>query len=192
MGQATLQTARLELVPLGPEHKDFLYQLDSNADVMKFIGYGKPLTAEESGIVLNHLMETALPGSGLGCWAGFDDAGAFVGWWVLAPSQTSDEPPKLTTERTVFGFRVAPGFWGRGFAKEGSRELLRHGFQDLGVKEVLGDTMAINAGSRATMATCGLKHIRTFHNQYDNPPPGIEEGEVEYRITQDEWLALRK
>lgn len=191
MSQSTLTTARLEMVPLGREHGDFLYQLDSNPDVMKYIGYGKPLTAEESGIVLNHLLDTAMPGSGLGTWAGFA-GGEFVGWWVLAPSQSDDTPPKLLQERTIFGFRIAPNFWGKGFAKEGSRELLKHGFQDLGVKEVFGDTMAVNAGSRATMATCGLRHVRTFHNQYDNPPPGIEEGEVEYRITKDEWLALRK
>ncbi|KAF7553466.1 hypothetical protein G7Z17_g3592 [Cylindrodendrum hubeiense] len=191
MSQSTLSTARLELLPLSAEHKEFLYLLDSNPEVMKYIGYGKPLTADESGIVLNHLLETATSGSGLGTWAGFAD-GEFVGWWVLAPSQTDDTPPKLNNDRAVFGFRVAPNFWGQGFAKEASRELLKHGFQELGVREVLGDTMAINAGSRATMATCGLRHIRTFHNQYDNPPPGIEEGEVEYRITKDEWLALRK
>ncbi|KAI5461916.1 acyl-CoA N-acyltransferase [Mariannaea sp. PMI_226] len=187
MTQSILHTTRLDLVPLGPEHKDFLYELDSNPEVMRYIGYGKPLSKNDSAIVLKHLMDTATHGSGLGCWAGFM-GGDFAGWWVLAPSQTNDEPPKFTTERAVFGFRVVPKLWGLGLAKEGSRELLRHVFQDLGVKEVLGDTMAVNLGSQATMASIGMKHIRTFYNQYDNPPPGIEEGEVEYRISKQEWL----
>ncbi|KAF4472712.1 GNAT family acetyltransferase [Fusarium albosuccineum] len=187
--QATLRTARLELVPLSPDHGDYVYQLDSDAEVMKYIGYGKPLSASDSAIVHKLLLETATFGSGLGCWAGF--AGdEFVGWWVLAPSQSSDTPPQVNKKRVEFGLRLLPKFWGRGYAKEGSRELVRHGLEDLDIEEVFGETMAVNEGSRAIMAKIGLRHVRTFHNKYDNPPPGIEEGEVEYRITRDEWAAL--
>ena len=64
---------------------------------------------------------------------------------------------------------------------------MKHGLEDLKVEEVYGETMAVNQGSRAVMAKIGLKHARTFHNKYDNPPPGIEEGEVEYKVTRDEW-----
>ncbi|KAF5981002.1 GNAT family acetyltransferase [Fusarium coicis] len=186
MSQATLRTSRLELRPLGHEHGDYIYQLDSNPEVMKYIGYGKPLTADESAIVHKLLLETASFGSGLGCWAGFS-GDAFVGWWVLAPSQSNDDPPQVNKKRVEFGLRILPKFWGQGFAKEGSRALVKHGLEDLGVEEVFGETMAVNQGSRAIMAKVGLKHVRTFHNKYDNPPPGIEEGEVEYRVTRDEW-----
>ncbi|KAK7423514.1 hypothetical protein QQX98_000971 [Neonectria punicea] len=188
MSQATLRTERLELRPLAPEHGDFLYQLDSDPEVMKYIGYGKPLDAKDSKIVHKLLLETAAPGTGLGCWAAFT-GGDFVGWWVLATTQ-SNVTPQSDKIRAEFGLRVLPKFWGQGFAKEGSRELLKHGFRDLGLDEIFGETMTVNKGSRATMASCGLGHVRTFHNQYDTPPPGIEEGEVEYRITKDEWLSL--
>ena len=190
MSQAILHTARLELRPLGPEHRDFIFQLDSNPEVMKHIGYGKPLDANDSAIVLKLLMETAAGDSGLGCWAGFHDD-EFVGWWILAPAQSHDTPPQVIEGKAEIGFRIMPKFWRQGYAKEGVREMLRHGFQDLGVREVCGDTMAVNAGSRASMAACGMKLIRTFHNTYDNPTPGIEQGEVEYRITKDEWSMLQ-
>lgn len=67
-------------------------------------------------------------------------------------------------------------------------ELLRHAFEDLRLKEVASDTMTVNQGSQATMASCSMEHICTFHNQYDNPPPGIEEGEMEYRITREQRM----
>lgn len=190
MVQAILKTGRLTMVPLAPEHKDFLYELDSNPEVMKHIGYGKALDAKDSAIVHKLLMETASPGTGCGCWVGYS-SNEPVGWWVLCSSQNEETPPKINKERAEFGLRIAPRFWGQGFAKEGSRELLKHGFQDLGIKEIFGDTMTVNAGSRATMSACGMKLIRTYFNQYDHPPAGIEQGEVEYRITLDEWLSLQ-
>lgn len=188
MKQASLQTERLDLVPLAPHHLGFLLRLDSDPRVMRYIGYGKPLSESDSAIGLKHLLATAVPNSGLGCWIGFAGEN-FVGWWVLAPNETEDKPPRLDTERIVYGVRILPRFWGQGLAKEGSLELLRHGFEELGVKEVSGDAMAINTGSRLTMQACGLEYIRTFHNQYENPPAGFEEGEVEYRITKDGWFS---
>jgi RimJ/RimL family protein N-acetyltransferase len=53
---------------------------------------------------------------------------------------------------------------------------------------VIGETVTINKASQAVMAGCGLKHVETFFNKYDTPPPGIEEGEVRYLISRQEWL----
>ena len=32
------------------------------------------------------------------------------------------------------------------------------------------------------MERCGLRHVRTFHLDFDDPIPGSEEGEVEYEL----------
>ncbi|KFY57803.1 hypothetical protein V496_06350 [Pseudogymnoascus sp. VKM F-4515 (FW-2607)] len=189
LAQQTLRTARLELRPLGPEHQELTRQLDFDPDVMKYVLFGRPLTLEESNETHKWLLNAATIVPGLGCWAGYvrDD---FVGWWVLAPSQSNageEEPPQYKKERAEFGWRLLPKFWRKGYAKEGSIELLRHAFQDLGLMEVGGDTMSVNAGSQATMASSGMRKVRTYHTKYDNPPPGIEDGEVEYLITRDEW-----
>ena len=79
-------------------------------------------------------------------------------------------------------------YWRQGFASEGCRELLRHAFKDLSLRRVFGLTMAVNTASRATMATVGMRHSRTFHMD-DDGPAGIELGGVEYAITRDEWTA---
>jgi RimJ/RimL family protein N-acetyltransferase len=51
--------------------------------------------------------------------------------------------------------------------------------------------MTVNAGSRATMAAVGMKHVPTFHRDWDEPIPGAEHGEVEYAITRLQWVAGR-
>ncbi|KAF7189006.1 FsC-acetyl coenzyme A-N(2)-transacetylase [Pseudocercospora fuligena] len=195
-GQATLRTARLDLVPLKQEHKPFTMALDMDPEVMKTVAFGRPFTEEEATQVHEWLMNSAKPVAGLGCWAGFSDD-EFVGWWILAPYPDPDAPEdvegaaKFVPGKSEYGFRVAPKFWGKGFAKEGAREMIRHAFQDLQLQEVIGETMTINAASRAVMAGSGLKHVNTFFNTYDTPPAGIEEGEVRYAITRQEWFDQR-
>ncbi|MFD8098960.1 hypothetical protein ACFV24_05435 [Nocardia fluminea] len=51
--------------------------------------------------------------------------------------------------------------------------------------------MTVNIASRATMASVGMHYIRTFHLDWDEPLPGSEQGEVEYAITDEQWLAQR-
>lgn len=185
--QATLRTARLELVPLSSEHSEFTKKLDMDPAVMKYVGFGRPFTAEEATQSHTWLLDCAKSVAGLGTWAGFVE-GDFVGWWILAPVPNTETEGEFYPDRTEYGFRVLPTFWGQGYAKEGGREMVRHAFQDLCLAEVIGETMTVNAASRAVMAGCGLKHVDTFFNTYDTPPPGIEEGEVRYSITKDDWL----
>ncbi len=49
--------------------------------------------------------------------------------------------------------------------------------------------MAVNIGSRATMAAAGLEYVRTFHPDLDTPIPGSELGEVEYATSREQWVA---
>ncbi|UZP32832.1 hypothetical protein NXS19_000648 [Fusarium pseudograminearum] len=81
--------------------------------------------------------------------------------------------PEVNKKRVEFGLRILPKFWGQGYAKEGSRAVVKHGLEDLNVEEVFGETMAVNQGSRVIMEKIGLKHVRTFYNKYDTPPPGL-------------------
>jgi len=200
--QATLRTERLELVPLRAEHREHTMKLDMDPVVMKTVAFGRAFTEDEAIQVHTWLMQSAKTVPGFGCWAGFHQ-GEFVGWWILAScseqqpdSSTTDDakaredsPQRPVVDKAEYGFRVAPKFWGKGFAKEGAREMVRHAFHDLELAEVIGETMTVNAASRAVMAGSGLKHVDTFFNAYDTPPAGIEEGEVRYSIRREDWLA---
>ena len=127
---------------------------------------------------------TAAPVAGQGFWVGFVGE-EFVGWWLLEPAGWADG--ELVEGQAELGYRLLRRHWGQGLAGEGSRELLRHAFEDLGLHRVFALTMAVNERSRATMAGVGMQYVRTFHDHDMDGPAGIEHGGVEYAITRDEW-----
>ena len=182
--QAILHTERLTLVPLNDEHLELEVELDSDAEVMRYLtGHGR--TREQVTATHQLRLATAEAVPGLGFWIGFAD-GHFVGWWLLEPPGWIDQEP--VDGQAELGYRLLRRYWRQGFASEGCRELLRHAFKDLSLRRVFGLTMAVNTASRATMATVGMRHSRTFHMDGDGPA-GIELGGVEYEITRDEWTA---
>jgi len=188
MTQAKLHTDRIELVPLAEEHLEHEIELDADPEVMRYLGDGRPRTREQVEEKHRQRLEVAGRASGLGFWAGFVD-GEFVGWWILEPPERPDQGPALG--QAELGYRLLPRFWRRGLASEGARELIRHGFEDLGLMRVFAETMAVNTPSRKTMAAVGMMHVRTFHLDWDEPLPGSDLGEVEYEITRDTWRAER-
>ncbi|MGI8678419.1 MAG: GNAT family N-acetyltransferase [Jatrophihabitans sp.] len=183
MPQRTLHTARITLVPLADEHLEHEIGLDSDPEVMRFLGSGRPRMAAEVAVL--HLGRIAVPSAapGLGFWVGFVDA-QFVGWWLLEPP----EPPDAGSAE--LGYRLMRRYWRRGLAGEGARELLRHGFGDLQLTRIFAETMAVNTASRATLVSLGMTCIRTFHDEWDEPIPGSEQGEVEYAITSGDWRRM--
>lgn len=188
MTQPTLRTSRLELVPLADEHLDLEVELDSDPEVLRYI-VGRARTRAEVEHAHVGRMARADDGAGLGFWVGFLDR-QFVGWWILQPPYGPDQP-KIPGEAEL-GYRLLRRCWRQGLASEGARELLRYGFDDVGLRRIFAQTMAVNAGSRAVMTSVGMSYVRAFDGGYDDPIPGHEHGEVEYAITQDRWRASQE
>lgn len=187
MAQPTLHTARITLVPLAEEHLDLEVELDSDPAVMRFLT-GRAMAREDvEARHVQRLAEGRLV-EGLGFWVGFV-GDAFVGWWILSPHV---EGGVVVPGDAELGYRLRQAWWRKGLASEGSRALLRHGFESAGLQRVFAETMAVNTGSRAVLATVGLRYVRTFDGGYDDPLPGAEQGEVEYAVTREQWLASQQ
>jgi RimJ/RimL family protein N-acetyltransferase len=185
VSQATLRTDRLELVPLSEAHLPFLVELNSDPLVHRFL-YHRGLTADETEERVRRALAAAADPDGLGQWIGSRE-GEPIGLWMLQPPHGPSQPP--VPGEADLGYRLPSRHWRRGYASEGARELVRHGFEDLGLTRIFAQTMAVNQASRATMASVGLTYVRTFIETYDVPIPGHEQGEVEYDITRARWLA---
>jgi RimJ/RimL family protein N-acetyltransferase len=184
--QPTLHTARLTLVPLADEHLDLEVELDSDAEVMRYLT-GRALSRAEVERAYQRRIGAARTVPGLGFWVGFD-GDDFIGWWVLQPPHGPDQP-QVAGEADL-GYRLLRRHWRRGYATEGARELIRYGFDDVGLNRIFAQTMAVNTPSRATMTAAGLTFARAFisGDSYDDLVPGAEQGEVEYEITRSTWL----
>ena len=64
-----------------------------------------------------------------------------------------------TSDYLDFGYRIAREHWGRGFATEAGRAVLRHGFADLGFASVVAISYVENAASIRVIEKLGF----TFH-----------------------------
>ena len=183
MSQPTLHTDRLSLVPLGDEHLALEVELDSDPEVLRYL-YGRARSRTE--VEKDHLrrMDAASVRPGLGFWIGLVDD-EFIGWWILR-SATGPDQPEIDGGAEL-GYRLLRRWWRQGLASEGSRELLRYGFAEVGLHRIFAQTMAVNAGSRAVMTSIGMGYVRTFDGHFDDPLPGTDQGEVEYAITRDRW-----
>ena len=194
MPQPILHTDRLVLEPLADHHMELEVELDSDAEVLRYLSL-RAHTPEETRARHAQRMERGREVDGLGMWMGFLDDGrardssSFVGLYMLTPPHGPSQP-KIAGLADL-GYRIRRDRWRQGFAKEGSVELLRHAFETVGLDRVIAQTMAVNAGSRATMASVGLTFVRSFTEHYDEPVPGSDEGEVEYAITREDWLTQR-
>ena len=70
------------------------------------------------------------------------------------------------------GWRLAADYWGQGLATEGARAALRHGFESLGLDEIVAFTMPGNVRSRRVMEKLGMTHDPA--DDFDHP--GLAEG----------------
>ncbi|MFI9818486.1 GNAT family N-acetyltransferase [Saccharothrix variisporea] len=171
-----LETERVRLREVRESDVDALVELHAEPAVMRYLEGGKPL---DRGTVVSDVLPRlrAKPG----WWAGEEKAtGRLLG--LFAFRETEPGVREL-------GYRLHPAAWGKGYATEVSRALIGKGFRELGVRRVFATTMAVNTGSRRVMERVGLRFVRTFFQDWPEPIPGSEQGEVEYALDREDWTA---
>jgi len=176
INRITTARLRLRLITDSDADIDRIVELNSDPEVMRYLARCPPARGDVEQRVRESLDYR---------WVVFTrDTDEFVGWVFLHPD---DDPARRGDYELGYRFRRAA--WGHGYATEASRALMRRGFEELGARRVYALTMAVNVRSRAVMERCGLTYVRTFHEEWDDPLPGSEHGEVEYAITAEEWQA---
>jgi RimJ/RimL family protein N-acetyltransferase len=180
---AYLETERLILRRFTPDDLDALTDLDSDPAVMRYINGGRPTPRDEMrDDYLPWWMAYYDAGDRYGFWAAVEKVtGAFIGWFHLRPQQGDPE------DEPELGYRLIAAAWGRGYATEGSRALIRKAFEDLGARRVYATTMMANEASWRVMEKAGLRFIRVFHQPWPDRIEGEELGDVEYALAREEW-----
>ncbi|WP_329478470.1 GNAT family N-acetyltransferase [Kribbella sp. NBC_01484] len=180
-----LETERLTLRRFAETDVDLLTALDSDPEVMRFLT-GQPTPRKEiENVVLPEILKVYDDHPELGTFAAEQKVdGAFIGWFGMQPTS------EVTT--VGVGYRLNRTAWGKGYATEGTRALIDKAFAELGMERVVADTMAVNHRSRAVMRRSGLRFARLYHEDFDDPLPGTEFGEVEYAVDRRTWEAGRR
>ncbi|SEL85332.1 GNAT family N-acetyltransferase [Nonomuraea pusilla] len=176
MHEIYLRTERLVLRRIAESDADDLYALHNDPEVMRYLNGGRPTSRE---VIVT---ETLPAFAASGFFAAIEKRGGeFLGWFHLRPARggPADEPE--------LGYRLRRSAWGSGYATEGSRALIDKAFRDLDARRVFARTMAVNTRSRRVMEKCGLRHVRTFWEDWPDPIDGSEHGEVEYELRRADW-----
>lgn len=101
---------------------------------------------------------------GFGLWAvEVPDVAPFIGFVGLAvPKFEAHFTPSVEV-----GWRIAHPYWNNGYATEGARAAVSHGFSELGLTEIVSFTVPQNLASRRVMEKIGMSHDP--NDDFDHP-----------------------
>jgi RimJ/RimL family protein N-acetyltransferase len=187
-----LETERLTLRRFTEADAENLYELDNDPDVMRFINGGSPTPRNViKNMLLPGFLRYDLQYPGYGFWAVVEKTtGKFLGWLSFRP--TGSNPAEVT-----LGFRLRKAAWGKGYAAEGARALIRKGFTEMGDQRVLATTYEDNLSSQSVIEKTGLTWVRKFRLTLEDLEKAdtfhVDANEIwagydfEYALEKSEW-----
>lgn len=177
-----LETKRLILRPWKDSDLEPFAALNADPDVMEF--FPKLMTLEETAAMVDRV-KARYDADGFCFWAADEkETGEFIGFIGLGrPSFEAHFIPCVE-----IGWRLARKYWGKGYAPEGAKEVLRDGFERFNLDEIVALTAVLNLKSRRVMEKISMHRDPAD----DFMHPALEDGHhikphVLYRITQNEW-----
>jgi RimJ/RimL family protein N-acetyltransferase len=86
------------------------------------------------------------------------------------------------TPAVEVAWRLARGYWGRGYATEAAHAALDYGFDKLGLAEIVAVTVPANFRSRRVMERLGMSRAPEDDFDHPNVPEGPLKRHVLYRL----------
>jgi RimJ/RimL family protein N-acetyltransferase len=143
-----LETERLSLRQWSLADLEAIIAMDRDPEVWKYLEEPGPIDEQREETRERILTEF---GNGLGVWSIFwHNDPNFLGYAFIIPF--NDKGPQVE-----LGFRLARPAWGQGVASEAAGRLIRHGFETLGLNEIVAVTDPDNAPSEKTLKRLGFK-----------------------------------
>lgn len=148
--QPNFTTARLSVRPRLMQDLAASVAMDDDPAVVRFLDVPWSDAASHRAFVRSRINHRYA--EGLGYWSVFarDDADKFLGWILLTPLD-------LVGPEIEIGWRFTRAAWGKGYATEAAMPVLRHGFETLGLAEIIADIDPANTASLRVAEKIGLR-----------------------------------
>ncbi|MEX0287668.1 MAG: GNAT family N-acetyltransferase [Flavobacteriaceae bacterium] len=147
-----IDTARLKMVPLSSEDVEDIFQLHSEEEVARYNTIGIPENTEVTRKVLEPLLATVKEEERTAfSWTiRLKEEGEFIGeiGFSLAPARY-----KLAT----IHYSILPKFWGKGYATEAVKALLKFCFEGLGLHRIEAGCAIENLASIRVLEKVGMR-----------------------------------
>jgi RimJ/RimL family protein N-acetyltransferase len=175
-----IKTDRLVLRPFTESDLDDLYAYQHLPEVARFLMW-PARNREQVEVALKYRIEHPTlekQGDVLVLAVELQETGALIGdvnlAWVSREQRTGE-----------FGFVFDPRYHGKGYAREAATEMLRLGFERMGLHRIIGRADARNNASATLMTRLGLRKEAHFvKNEYVK---GEWTDEVVYAMLAEEW-----
>ncbi|WP_199431877.1 GNAT family N-acetyltransferase [Qaidamihabitans albus] len=177
-----IRTARLILRPFRPGDLDALHAVQSREDVTRYLHWEPRTRLEAATALAKRMRRDMLDGDGqvLGIAVERADTGELIGDlnldWLSAEHR-----------RGEIGFVFHPSHHGRGFAAEAATELLRLGFDELGLHRIIGRCDGRNGPSAALMQRLGMRQEACLRENVI--VQGTWADELVFAMLEQEWRA---
>ena len=179
----SLFTNRLKLAVFSQSHVSELVRLNADPEVMRY--FPATLSSEESAALLQRIIEHQRINEYSLFALHLKESDAFVGWCGLMRVPFSAH----FTPAVEIGWRLNKIFWGKGLAPEAAKSVLRFGFLELGLSEIVSFTAELNQPSIRVMQkiwmTCNPE------DTFDHPKLPVNhplQRHILYRSQKTDWL----
>lgn len=165
-----IETPRLLIRQWVPDDWKRARPLFTLPEVMRYIGDGKPRSDEQIQRFINGGIEQTIK-RGWALWPViYKEDAELIGFCGFNDGYAPD---------VEIGWRLLPGYWGRGLATEAARAVLNYGFNVIGFPHVISVAQADNVASIKIMEKLGMQL------QSRSCEPGTEIELVRYRIAHN-------
>lgn len=155
MSDVFLESWRLYLRQMVMDDIKDIYRLDSDLEIMKYIG---PPVADIDSLKprVERTINQYKLNTGFGLWVAVEkQTNAVIGWFCLKNLDNTAE--------IEVGYRLLKEFWGKGYATEMSKKLLEYGFKIKKLDEIVGITHPDHVASQNVLKKIGLSYIKDAH-----------------------------
>lgn len=179
-----ITTPRLTLRAFRQDDLDELNSFQSRADVARYLYWGPRSRAESAAALAKRVHSDTLSQEGqfLAVAVELTETGQLIGDLNLEYVSSEHRQGEI-------GFVFHPDHHGKGFAAEAAVELLRLGFEDLGLHRIIGRCDGRNTASATLMERLGMK--KEAHLRQNEIVKGEWCDELVFGMLEDEWKASR-
>ncbi len=151
-----LESKRICLRELTENDVDMLFELHNNKETMKYMPYNS-ISYEKAKYDVKDYASVSETQPGFGIWATvLKESNEVIGWTCLK------KLPNI--EEIEIGYRYLPKYWNKGYCTEICREILRYGFDELNLGEIIAIIRPENIASIRVAEELNMEYIKMVHH----------------------------